>query len=251
MAAARRPLNAAPDPLVIPTRLALEAPVGPRTLADRAFIELRDAIISVRLEPGQRLRLDDVAQQLGMSVMPVREALRRLEAAALIEVEPHRGATVARLSAVELVEVFNLRTLIEVVAIRRGAAAFGDSDTAAAEAALREYAVSLLGEDLGTVTDSHVRFHLALYQANGQPWLVRTLMPLWETSSRYWNWVKRTGWEADNLLHQHERLLELCAAGDADEAAAELEQHLLSGRDMLMAQVAAAAPASTVAITAG
>ena len=227
-------------------RLALEAPVGPRTLADRAFIELRDAIISVRLEPGQRLRLDEVAQQLGMSVMPVREALRRLEAAALIEVEPHRGATVSRLSSSELVEVFDLRRLIEVAAVRRAAGAFDDTDAAAARAALADYGSALLGESFGDVTESHVRFHLALYRADGQPWLVRSLMPLWETSSRYWNWVKRAGWQADNLLHAHERLLELCVAGEEDGAAAELDRHLLSGRDMLMAQVAAAVPAPAV-----
>ena len=96
-----------PDPLAAAgPRLPLEAPTGPRTLADRAFIELRDAILTVRLEPGQRLRLDEVAERLGMSVMPVRDALRRLEAASLVEVEPHRVATVARLSASELVEVF-------------------------------------------------------------------------------------------------------------------------------------------------
>jgi DNA-binding GntR family transcriptional regulator len=229
-------------------RLPLEAPSGPRTLADRAFIELRDAILSVRLEPGQRLRLDEVAERLAMSVMPVREALRRLEAASLIEVEPHRGATVARLSATELVEVFELRAVIEAAAIRRSAAQFDAADAVAAEEALREYASALEGEDYPVVTQSHARFHLALYRADHYPWLVRTVMPLWETSSRYWNWVKRAGWQADHLLRAHEELRRLCVAADAEGAAAEVERHLLSGRDLLMARVAAAAPAPSVVV---
>jgi DNA-binding GntR family transcriptional regulator len=227
-------------------RLPLEAPTGPRTLADRAFIELRDAILTVRLEPGQRLRLDEVAERLGMSVMPVRDALRRLEAASLVEVEPHRVATVARLSASELVEVFELRAAIEAAAIRRSAAEFDAADAADGQEALRTYASALAGEDYGLVTQSHARFHLVLYRADRQPWLVRTVMPLWETSSRYWNWVKQSGWQADHLLRTHEELLRLCIATDAEGAAAEVERHLLFGRDLLMARVAAASPSVAV-----
>jgi DNA-binding GntR family transcriptional regulator len=223
--------------------LALEPPSGPRTLADRAFIELHGAILGARLEPGQRLRLDEVAERLGMSVMPVREALRRLEAARLVEVEPHRGATVARLTAEELVEVFQLRVVIERSAIARGAQEFDGADAAAAETALREYGRALDGEDFGFVTETHVRFHLALYRADRHPWLVRTLMPLWETSSRYWNWVKREGWQSDNLLHAHEELLALCVAGDAAGAESAIERHLISGRDLLMERVSAAGAA--------
>jgi DNA-binding GntR family transcriptional regulator len=224
--------------------LPLEAPSGPRTLADRAFIELHGAILGARLEPGQRLRLDEVAARLGMSVMPVREALRRLEAARLVEVEPHRGASVARLSATELVEVFELRTVIEAAAIARAAAEFDDEDVARSEAALLAYAQALHGEDFAFVTQSHVAFHLALYRAESFPWFVRTVTPLWETSSRYWNWVKRQGWQADNLLHAHEDLLRLCAARDADGAAVAIRRHLLEGRDLLMERVAATTEAA-------
>lgn len=238
------------DPAAV-TALPLEAATGPRTLADRAFIELHSAILGARLEPGQRLRLDVVAAQLGMSVMPVREALRRLEAARLVEVEPHRGATVARLSATELTEIFELRTVMEADAIAKGAAAFGEENAVAAEAAFHAYAAALGGEDYAEVTDTHVRFHLALYQGDRHPWLVRTLMPLWETSSRYWNWVKRDGWQFDHLLHAHEELLRLCVARDVDGAVAEIQRHLMSGRDLLIERVAAAAPPSVSAIAGG
>jgi DNA-binding GntR family transcriptional regulator len=228
--------------------LPLVAPKGPRTLADRAFIELHSAILGARLEPGQRLRLDVVANQLGMSVMPVREALRRLEAARLVEVEPHRGATVARLSAVELAEIFELRTVIEAAAIAKGAGAFGKDDATTAEAALHAYAEALRGEDYDEVTETHVRFHLALYRSDRHPWLERTVMPLWETSSRYWNWVKRDGWQFDNLLPSHEELLRLCIARNVTGAVAEIERHLISGRDLLIERVSNAAPIAAVTI---
>ena len=104
----------------------------PRTLADRAFVMLRDAIVTAEIKPGQRLRLDEIAERLGMSVMPAREALKRLEASGLIESEPHRGATVAPLAAHELSELFEIRLMIEVPAIRRAAEGFEESDTVAA-----------------------------------------------------------------------------------------------------------------------
>ena len=104
---------------------------------------LRDAIVTAEIKPGQRLILDEIAERLGMSVMPAREALKRLEAGGLIEFEPHRGATVAPLAAHELSELFEIRLMIEVPAIRRGAEGFEESDRAAATDALAAYHAAL------------------------------------------------------------------------------------------------------------
>jgi DNA-binding GntR family transcriptional regulator len=227
--------------------LAIEATVGPRTLADRAFITLRDAIVTARLAPGQRLRLDDVAQQLNMSAMPVREALRRLEAASLVEFEPHRGATVARLSVAELTEVFELRSMVETAAIRRSSAQYTEADRQLAEQELGTYQAMLRSGDFGAATEHHQRYHSALYQANQYPWLVRTVMPLWEASGRYWHWLTAyAGWKHDDTEADHRALLELVAAHDVDGAAAALRGHLAQSCDLLTRALAEAGDPASV-----
>lgn len=228
--------------------LRIEAAVGPRTLADRAFVTLRDAIVTARLPPGQRLRLDEVAQQLNMSAMPVREALRRLEAASLVEFEPHRGATVARLSTAELTEVFDIRSMIETAAIRRSAPLFEEADRLAAEAALGAYEIALLAGDFPEATQRHQLFHHALYQADKHPWLVRTVMPLWEASGRYWHWLTMyAGWKHDEGRKAHQRLLDLCVARDGDGAADELTEHLARSAELLSRALSVAGTSASVA----
>ena len=196
---------------------------------------LRDAIVTAEIKPGQRLRLDEIAERLGMSVMPAREALKRLEASGLIEFEPHRGATVAPLEASELSELFEIRLMIEVPAIRRGATGFEEWDRAAATEALEAYHAALLAGDFGQATVCHQRFHLALYRAQMYPLLGRTLSPLWEASSRYWHHLTQgTGWQPEERKSKHQLLFDLCLSHDPNGAAAELERHLMFGRDILM-----------------
>jgi DNA-binding GntR family transcriptional regulator len=215
--------------------LALETPSGPRTLADRVFIVLRNAIMAAQLEPGQLLRLDEVAQRLGVSVMPVRDALRRLAAAGLVEFAPHRVASVATISEREVMELFHLRLAIEVSAIRRAAPHFTDLDAVLAQAATKQYEAALIEGNLASATECHQKFHLALYRAESQPWLVRTVMPLWEAYGRYWNWLDaRKAWSPQDRRRSHELLLQRCLENDAEGAAAELTTHLSFGQDVLM-----------------
>jgi DNA-binding GntR family transcriptional regulator len=89
---------------------------GQRTLADRAFVALHDAILTGQLEPGERLPIEALGGVLGMSAMPIREALRRLDAAGLVENVPHRGARVTELSLGDLAEIFEARLALEPLA---------------------------------------------------------------------------------------------------------------------------------------
>src|ERR1700691_3303545 len=82
---------------------------GHRTLAEKAFETLHAAIITARLRVGTRLPIEELAQLLRMSPMPIREAVRRLDAAGLVENIPHRGARVTELSITDLSEVFEAR----------------------------------------------------------------------------------------------------------------------------------------------
>src|SRR3954468_12937497 len=108
-------------------------------MAEAALERLREAIILGELTPGTPLRLEDLARQLGMSISPIREAVRQLEALGVDEHVPPHCAKVMRLGVEELRELFSIRFALEGMALRRAAVLFGGSDEQSARAHLCGY----------------------------------------------------------------------------------------------------------------
>jgi DNA-binding GntR family transcriptional regulator len=157
---------------------------GHRTLAEKAFETLHSAIITGQLRPGTRLPIEELADVLEMSPMPIREAVRRLDGAGLVENIPHRGARVTELSVTDLSEVYEARLALEVLAIRRAAERFDAAHEAAA--AQRLATLNHMTDDNSATTSvAHEAFHFALYDAADSAWLLRLIRPVWETSERY------------------------------------------------------------------
>src|SRR4051812_17971959 len=115
-----------------------------RTLAERAFHALHEAIVSGELAPGQRLRIEELAEALQVSHLPIREAIRQLENRGLVQHLPHRGARVTELSLDDLRQLYDARLLIEPEVIQRAAMQFDDDDATRARALLDRYT---LGSD--------------------------------------------------------------------------------------------------------
>jgi DNA-binding GntR family transcriptional regulator len=197
---------------------------GHRTLAEKAFRALHEAILTGRLRPGERLPIEELADVLDMSAMPIREAVRRLDAAGLVENIPHRGARVTELSVDDLQEVYEARLALEPLTVRRTAERF--TDELAAVAADRLAALNKLPDDNSTATwAAHTAFHFALYDAAGSNWFLRLIRPLWETSERY-----RLAAPMKRKLAmrkgEHEAILQACIEHDGDRAALALHDHL-------------------------
>jgi len=198
-----------------------------RTMAEAALERLREAIILGEIRPGTHLRLEEVAQQLGMSISPIREAVRQLEALGLAEHVPHHGAKVVRLEVEELRELFSIRLALEGMALRRAAELFRAEDEAAARAHLAAYDEARHRGDTRAAMREHTAFHFTLYEAAQSAWLVRSIRPAWDSCERY-----RPVLMADKgaLQDRHEELdeglLAACAAHDAERAAAALRAHL-------------------------
>ncbi len=201
------------------------APTGAhRTLAEKAFGALHQAILTGGLQPGERLPIEDLAEVLDMSAMPIREAVRRLDAAGLVENIPHRGARVTELSIGDLREVYEARLALEPLAVRRAAERF--DDRSAAVASERLAALNRLPDDNSVETwGAHTAFHFALYEAAGSNWLVRLIRPLWESSQRYRLAapVKR---KLATRRGEHEAILQACVEHDPERAAQALYEHL-------------------------
>lgn len=210
---------------------ALSLTSSDRTLAERAFGALRQAIVDGKIRPGERLRIEDLADYLDMSPMPIREAIRHLHAVGLAENIPHRGARVTELSLTDLQEVYDARVTLEPLAVRRAADRFSKAD--AKEAAARLAALNALPDDNSAPTLAmHTAFHFSLYEAAGSKWLIRLIQPLWETSSRYRVAAPHTRRLATRRL-EHQAILEACTDHDGDRAAAILYWHLAAYANLL------------------
>ncbi len=197
---------------------------GHRTLAEKAYETLHAAILTGQLRPGARLPIEDLAEHLEMSPMPIREAVRRLDAVGLVENVPHRGARVTELSVVDLAEVYEVRLTLETTAIRRAAARFTDARAAQARQCLA--ALEAMADDTSTTTaGSHTAFHFAFYEAAESAWLLRLIRPAWQAGERYaqeWPQVQRL----DARAAEHREILAACEAHDPDRAATALHHHL-------------------------
>lgn len=109
---------------------------GPRTVAEQVANVLREAIANGTIKAGTPLRQDEVAEQLGFSRMPIRDALRQLEAEGIVSIHPTKGAQVARMDSVEISEIYALRELLESEALRLSVPSLADEKLDEAEQVL-------------------------------------------------------------------------------------------------------------------
>src|SRR6476660_4387177 len=116
-----------------------EGQIRHRTMAEFALEQLREAIILGERPAGTPLRLDELARSLGMSISPIREAVRQLEALGLAKHVPHQGAKVLDFDIDELRDLFQVRLALESLAVRRAAERFTDADAASARLHLEQF----------------------------------------------------------------------------------------------------------------
>jgi DNA-binding GntR family transcriptional regulator len=184
----------------------------------------RQAIIRGDYPPSSPLRLQELAAQNGVSMIPVREALRLLEAEGFVENIPNRGARVAQLSLDDALEVYRTRLVLEVEALRQAMPRI--TPTVIAEA--REINNRLVQgfSELGYASYvDHRAFHFAFYEPSRNRWLIRLIGIVWDHSERYRRIAAPTV-TADATREEHEAILERVASGDVNGAVAALTFHL-------------------------
>ncbi|MBS1880049.1 MAG: GntR family transcriptional regulator [Actinobacteria bacterium] len=208
-----------------------------RTLAEKAFGMLHDAIVSGALLPGERLPIEDLAAATGMSPMPIREALRRLDGVGLVENVPHRGARVADLSVEDLREVYDSRLMLEVPAIARAAAKFDEEDAANAAEWLERLETAIQREDDADALEAHTGFHFALYRAASSRWLVRLISPLWDSAERYRVATVGVRRLFQSRVDEHQKLLDPCVERQVEVAEARLWNHLVRTANLVAAEM--------------
>ncbi|GAA4863988.1 GntR family transcriptional regulator [Saccharopolyspora rosea] len=162
-----------------------DSPRRPPTTQEFVLGELRSAIVAGELSPGQPIRQDAIAQRLGVSRVPLREALKTLEAEGQVVYQPHRGYSVAELSLADLLEVYRMRELLESEAASVAVERFTDTDLARVDDARRDVERAADDGDLVGMIAANRRFHFALLEPSGMPRLVRVVRTLWDATDAY------------------------------------------------------------------
>jgi DNA-binding GntR family transcriptional regulator len=165
----------------LPAALTLVAPLDRQTLGERAYVRLADLLISGRLAPGEKLSLRAAADMLGVSIMPVREAVSRLVADKALEVTPNRAVRVPLMSAEQFRDLTEVRIAIEGHAAAQAAFCRDDNDMvsiASAEQAMRKES-EVPNPDLPRAVELNKTFHFAVYDAAHSPILVEIIRALW------------------------------------------------------------------------
>ena len=196
--------------------------------SDVAARSLFDAIVDQRIPPGAPLRLKELSEQLGMSMMPVREAIRRLAALDLVEIEPRRGARVRELSLADLEDTYFARLHLENIAVWEAAQNFTAEHGAQAAAALADREAAQEAGDRVAARDAHERFHFAIYEASQRTWLIRSILPAWRNSERYRIDAMRHVETQGSRDHEHTQILSALMRHDGLEAVRWMTNHLTS-----------------------
>jgi DNA-binding GntR family transcriptional regulator len=212
--------------------MAWEKTTLPRTAQAIAAAELRDAIVRGDLQPGARIRQEATAQELGISLIPVREALKTLASEGLVTYHPQRGYFVTELPLDAIEQIYAVRDLLETETERVSIPRLEPSDLAAMRADLRTQARAVDERDALEMIAANRRFHFAIFNRCENPWLLRFVTQLWDTIDPYRVLSYRRMWLQDaerhvpaEILAEHERIVTALEEGNTDEAARLLRHH--------------------------
>ena len=202
------------------------------------YDQIRARIVDGRLAAGEPLRERDLAAELGVSRVPIREALPALERAGFVQVLPRRSAVVTRITERDVNDLYDLRSVLEPL-VARGAAAMATAGAATDEldAALAAAGTALHEQDFAAFTANNARFHRAIEALAGNQLMITTMMPLRDRSDRL-NVVTLDS----NPTHRHQEhvsLLEAIHLGSADLASAVAFSHVELGRRRTIATLSA------------
>jgi DNA-binding GntR family transcriptional regulator len=227
--------------LNLPAVLNLMEPLDRQTLGERAYAQLADLLISGRLAPGEKLSLRSAAEVLGVSIMPVREAVSRLVADKALEVTPNRAVRVPLMSAAQFRDLTKVRIAIEGHAAAQAALHRDNGNLVAitsAEEALRAESLSS-APDLPRAVEFNKTFHFAVYAAAHSPLLVEIIRALWLKVGPVINLDLRANPERlakGDAIRFHADVREAIATGNGAAAQAGIAGDITRAADVILSR---------------
>ena len=194
------------------------------SVVDNVAARLRGALLAGEIKPGERIRVTDLEKSLGVSHIPIREAVRRLEAEGLIVAPPQRAAVAAQVDLDDLTGLYDLRRIIECEVIRRSVAAMTGEQVAAVRDALAALEAHAQDHDSPRFWELHGAFHWVLLEPGANAWIQRVLEQLWLASQRYVRLFAAS--TVKDAMADHRRLAACAERRDGERAARLLRSHL-------------------------
>ena len=197
-----------------------------RTLAAQVQERVREAILKQMLKPGDRIDQNKLADELQVSMAPVREALKGLEAEGLVTIQPRRGAFVVAVSISDMDDLYFTRQLIEGEAIFQAVPLLKDRDFDDLQAMIDTMRQATASDDINTYIAVNRQFHLRIYSALANQHLLQVIQMLWERSELYRYRYMFMTHETERVHQEHEGILEACRQHDQALAKERAKAHI-------------------------
>ena len=197
----------------------------PPTAQEAILVELRRYIVTGELAPGQKIVQDSLAAQLGVSRVPLREALKILEGEGQVTYSANRGYSVTELSLSDLVEVYRIREILEAEAVTVAVPQMTSEDIDRLVEAQRDVQAAADSGDVIAMTTANRRLHFAVIDACGLPRLMWLIRLLWDATEVYRAVYYNDEHHRELVAAEHQALVDAVMAGDAATAVAVLTEH--------------------------
>ncbi len=195
------------------------APNPPALLADQAYEELRDRLVTLRIRPGEPIDEERLGQELAMGRTPIREAIKRLALENLVTVFPRRGTFAAEINIKDLAHITEVRMVLEARAAALAAERLTATTRSELNSLITELHESRGGEDMAALMALDTRIHRFIYRACDNPFLAETLQRYFNLSLRIWYLVIDRLPHLFQRVHEHETMLQAIAAREPERAA--------------------------------
>ncbi|MGE5550394.1 MAG: GntR family transcriptional regulator [Bacteroidota bacterium] len=205
-----------------------------KPLRELVFEALREAIVKGVLKPGERMMEIQLAEEMGVSRTPVREAIRKLELEGLVAMVPRKGAYVASLSMKDIIEVFEIRGALEGLAAELAAERITEEELEELERYLVRITESIETEDLTLMVEVDTDFHSQLYRASRNERLSQIINNLREQIQRFRKTSLSVPGRMRRALEEHKKIVEALSSRDGSLARRLAEEHIENAENSLM-----------------
>lgn len=195
-----------------------------KTKNEAVYEMLRRKILQAKIKPGEKIVVSDLSKKIGVSEIPIREAVKKLESEGFLSVIPHVGIRVSKIDPDEIIEFYLIRTELESLAAKLATPHINQEDLEYLVQKNREMELVLKQNDCEALNSLNKEFHLKIYQAASRPHLYKIIVGLWEKI----NWIRSvfflTPQIALDSLKEHNEIIEALKKGDADLVAKLIRQ---------------------------
>jgi DNA-binding GntR family transcriptional regulator len=197
----------------------------PPTSQEAVLGELRRAILEGEIKPGAQIVQDALAERLGVSRVPVREALKILEGEGQVRYLPHHGYFVTELDLAELQEIYRMRALLEAETVRAAVPRLAEEDLSRLDQAVEDMAVASDQADIVAMTAANRRFHFSLFEPSDMPRFIRIIRQLWDSSDPYRSLYFAERTHRDDVDREHRAILVAAHRGATEDVVRLLAEH--------------------------